>query len=38
VDDAMSDERRHDYRPKNGAAVTMGRMGGLKGGKAGRRS
>jgi hypothetical protein len=36
VDDATSDEPRHkpEDRPKNAAAVELGRMGGLKGGKA----
>lgn len=36
VDDATSDEARHkpEERPKNAAAVELGRMGGLKGGKA----
>ena len=36
VDEATLDERRQDHeeRAKNPAAVTLGRMGGLKGGKA----
>lgn len=36
VDDATSDEPPHktEERPKNAAAVELGRMGGLKGGKA----
>lgn len=36
VDDATSDEPRQkpEDRPKNAAAVELGRMGGLKGGKA----
>jgi hypothetical protein len=36
VDDATSDEPRTkpQGRPKNAAAVELGRMGGLKGGKA----
>jgi hypothetical protein len=36
VDDATSDETRHkpEERAKNPAAVELGRMGGLKGGKA----
>jgi hypothetical protein len=36
VDDATSDEPRQkpEERPKNAAAVELGRMGGLKGGKA----
>jgi hypothetical protein len=36
VDDATSEELRQkpEERPKNAAAVELGRMGGLKGGKA----
>lgn len=36
VDDATGEEPRHEPlgRPKNPAAVELGRMGGLKGGKA----
>jgi len=36
VDDATSEEPRHEpqQRPKNAAAVELGRMGGLKGGRA----
>lgn len=36
VDDATSDQPRHAFeqRPKIAAAVELGRMGGLKGGKA----
>lgn len=34
VDEATGEKPRPDERPKNPAAVELGRMGGLKGGKA----
>jgi hypothetical protein len=34
VDEATSDEKPDPYEGKNPAAVALGRLGGLKGGKA----